>query len=221
MRLPEENDRKMAGKSAALKEEQINEIARLPKGVAVVYQNDWTSPVLCKIQKYKGQESEYLFERDCKIQNKLNNFYKHFLEFLLMKRVKKPNNINIILLENELLDGEISTRNKILFKKLIKEYKLNNELSIWKDHHFEKLSRLVSNILKSDIWIKSIIFTASNIDSLTEEILELINQRISGLTKEYSVAIAQCLLRKEATKSEQYKEIYSAWVTRLKNKGEI
>ena len=41
MRLPEENDRKMAGKSAALKEEQINEIARLPKGVAVVYQNDW------------------------------------------------------------------------------------------------------------------------------------------------------------------------------------
>ena len=138
-----------------------------------------------------------------------------------MKRVKNPNNINILLLEKELLDGEISTKNKILFQQLIKEYKLDNKLTVWKDHHFEKLSRLVSNILKSDIWIKQIICNASNIDSLTEELLEIINQRISGLTKDYSVAIAQCLLRTEATKSEQYKEIYSAWITRLKNKGEV
>lgn len=221
MRLPDECDRRLVGKAAGVKDNQLDEITKLPKGVAVVYQNDWTSPVLCKIQKYKGQETEYLFESDRKIRNKINDFYRHLLEFLLMKRVKNPNNINILLLEKELLDGEISTKNKILFQQLIKEYKLDNKLTVWKDHHFEKLSRLVSNILKSDIWIKQIICNASNIDSLTEELLEIINQRISGLTKDYSVAIAQCLLRTEATKSEQYKEIYSAWITRLKNKGEV
>lgn len=221
MRLPDECDRRLVGKAAGVKDNQLDEITKLPKGVAVVYQNDWTSPVLCKIQKYKGQETEYIFESDRKIRTKINNFYRHLLEFLLMKRVKNPNNINILLLEKELLDGEISTKNKILFQQLIKEYKLDKKLTIWKDHHFEKLSRLVSNILKSDIWIKQIICNASNIDSLTEELLEIINQRISGLTKDYSVAIAQCLLRREATKSEQYKEIYSAWITRLKNKGEV
>ena len=47
MRLPDEQDRQLAGKAAALKENQLDEIARLPKGVAVVYQNDWVEPVLC------------------------------------------------------------------------------------------------------------------------------------------------------------------------------
>lgn len=68
MRLPEENDRKIAGKSAALKEEQINEIARLPKGVAVVYQNDWIEAVLCQINKFDGEEKDYHY-RDEEIYN--------------------------------------------------------------------------------------------------------------------------------------------------------
>ncbi|WVU42323.1 ATP-binding protein [Fusobacterium polymorphum] len=68
MRLPEENDRKIAGKSAALKEEQINEIARLPKGVAVVYQNDWIEAVLCQINKFDGEEKDYHY-RDKEIYN--------------------------------------------------------------------------------------------------------------------------------------------------------
>ena len=49
MRLPDEQDCQLAGKAAALKDDQLDEIARLPKGVAVIYQNNWTEPVLCKI----------------------------------------------------------------------------------------------------------------------------------------------------------------------------
>ena len=52
MRLPDESDRKLVGKAAALKDEQLDEIAKLPKGVAVVYQNEWVAPVLCAIKKY-------------------------------------------------------------------------------------------------------------------------------------------------------------------------
>ena len=62
MRLPDESDRRLVGKSAGLKDNQLDEIAKLPKGVAVVYQNDWVDPVLCKIQKYKGEESQYRYE---------------------------------------------------------------------------------------------------------------------------------------------------------------
>lgn len=56
MRLPDEMDRRLAGKSAGLKEEQLDEIVKLPKGVAVVYQNNWVEPVLCKINKYIRNE---------------------------------------------------------------------------------------------------------------------------------------------------------------------
>lgn len=59
MRLPDEQDRHAAGKSAGLKENQLDEIAKLPKGVAVVYQNDWVEPVLCKIERFKGEERPY------------------------------------------------------------------------------------------------------------------------------------------------------------------
>ena len=52
MRLPETEDRKTAGKASAMKDNQIDEIAKLPTGVAVVYQNDWEEPVLCKIDEY-------------------------------------------------------------------------------------------------------------------------------------------------------------------------
>ena len=59
MRLPDEIDRRAAGKAAALTDEQISEIARLQKGVAAIYQNDWVEPVLCKINKFEVDETPY------------------------------------------------------------------------------------------------------------------------------------------------------------------
>lgn len=51
MRLPDLSDRQLVGKAAGLNDEQITELARLPRGVAAIYQNDWVEPVLCKIDK--------------------------------------------------------------------------------------------------------------------------------------------------------------------------
>ncbi len=47
--LPDRNDREMAGDSLSLSEGQKQELARLSPGVAAVYQNGWTSAVLCKV----------------------------------------------------------------------------------------------------------------------------------------------------------------------------
>ena len=51
MRLPDFSDRELVGKAAGLSTDQIIELSKLPRGVAAVYQNDWVSPVLCKIKK--------------------------------------------------------------------------------------------------------------------------------------------------------------------------
>ena len=61
LRLPDESDRRLVGTSLALNEEQIAELAKLPKGVAAVYQNDWVEAVLCKFEKYEDiQPTEYV-----------------------------------------------------------------------------------------------------------------------------------------------------------------
>lgn len=52
LRLPDEEDRKLVGKSAALKEAQIDELSKLPLGVAAVYQNEWPETVLCQVKHY-------------------------------------------------------------------------------------------------------------------------------------------------------------------------
>ena len=56
MRLPDESDRVLVGKAASLNDDQIVELAKLPLGIAAVYQNDWLEPVLCKIKKFSSED---------------------------------------------------------------------------------------------------------------------------------------------------------------------
>lgn len=49
MSLPDGDDRFIVGKSVGLDETQIEEISMLPTGVGVVFQNNWSSAVLCKL----------------------------------------------------------------------------------------------------------------------------------------------------------------------------
>ena len=69
MALPDKNDREFAGKSVGLKEQQIEEITMLQRGVGVVYQNSWQEAVLCRIKKYETPESKYNYESSGEIVN--------------------------------------------------------------------------------------------------------------------------------------------------------
>lgn len=55
LRLPNKTDRELVGSSMALSDEQIVELAKLPFGVAAVYQNDWIEAVLCLFEEYKNK----------------------------------------------------------------------------------------------------------------------------------------------------------------------
>lgn len=61
MRLPDQEDRELVGRSANLNDDQIIELAKLPCGVAAVYQNEWVQPVLCKIQYFETPKSQYSY----------------------------------------------------------------------------------------------------------------------------------------------------------------
>ena len=59
MRLPDQSDRELVGKSASLNDDQITELSKLPRGVAAVYQNEWVVPVLCKVDKFDYTAGKY------------------------------------------------------------------------------------------------------------------------------------------------------------------
>ncbi len=56
LRLPDEADRVLVGAAAGLTDLQFNEITKLETGVAVVYQNNWLEPVLCKVHQFKNEK---------------------------------------------------------------------------------------------------------------------------------------------------------------------
>jgi hypothetical protein len=60
LRTPEANDRETVGRSIGLTENQVNEIAKLPSGVAVVCQNDWINSVLTMVDKADIKESPFV-----------------------------------------------------------------------------------------------------------------------------------------------------------------
>lgn len=69
LRTPEAGDREAVGRSMGLTDDQVNEIAKLPSGVAVVYQNNWISPVLTMIDKADVTEVPYVNPRPAVIKS--------------------------------------------------------------------------------------------------------------------------------------------------------
>ena len=63
MRLPDQADRELVGKAANLNDDQITELAKLPRGVAAVYQNEWVQAVLCKVAKAEVKDGLYHYEK--------------------------------------------------------------------------------------------------------------------------------------------------------------
>lgn len=61
LHLPDMSDRELVGRAAGLSDDQLIELAKLPSGIAAIYQNRWIEPVLCKIDYYDVAPSEYSY----------------------------------------------------------------------------------------------------------------------------------------------------------------
>lgn len=90
LRLPDWEDRELVGKAANLKDEQIEELARLQTGCAAVYQNNWQEAVLCQFDKYAGDESKFAYEPSQHMEfDSRERCRQEFLGFLLNCRHDK------------------------------------------------------------------------------------------------------------------------------------
>lgn len=112
MRLPDEDDRMLAGKAAALKDEQIDEIAKLPKGVAVIYQNDWLEAVLCKVDKFDGEEKLYNYISENTAYCSDNKVKHNLIKFFINDKKAEYLDKDIEKLKTALIGSSLSTVQK-------------------------------------------------------------------------------------------------------------
>ena len=85
--LPDRDDRRIAGDSITLSEWQQQELAKLPSGTAVVYQNKWTEPVLCKVDYYGNEKARPFVYQRPDLRNDNRKYIGQCLAVLLKNRL--------------------------------------------------------------------------------------------------------------------------------------
>lgn len=145
MRLPDLGDRELVGKAANLNDKQIEELAKLPCGVAAVYQNEWVQPVLCQVTLYDNalNNPKYVYN---KCITKINSNLLLSERLTLVKDLCQlrsdsekileiENKLKIILCENKKTSGVLYV------------FCMNYIKSARKKPDYDKLAFLVSSLL--------------------------------------------------------------------------
>lgn len=211
MRLPDEADRRIAGKSAGLNDEQLDELARLPKGVALVYQNDWLEPVLCRINKFAGKEEIYRYEAAAVNTCRPQLFNQQLIAWLMASRLRQPMTIPLETLEAGLEGSLLATGQKIVLKTLFEEFRATGEISLQNEPHFARLATLVVNLLDCTTAIERCVRTTPSFDELAQSFRQLIVKQTGELPAGLELAVQQCFMRELASKNDEYLKVYAAW----------
>ena len=221
MRLPEESDRKISGKSAAMKDNQIDEIAKLPTGVAVVYQNDWEEPVLCHINMYKGERLKYVFMEDVEEPTNEQPVIREILRFMMKEKVEQPQldvRESISKIKNGISSTNLPTYVKLNIFAAIQEFEETGTASIWKNKEYEKFSWVISGIFGTKQEILKLTKQVRDFDELTDGLKKIINGKVESIPSELELSLCQSLMRDYSIGDENRLKIYNAWLQKTKKK---
>lgn len=145
LRTPEVNDREAVGRSMGLTANQVNEIAKLPSGVAVVYQNDWVTPVLTMVDKADITEEPYVYEPLVTIKSvrqSRTDVIRAIMEPWLPNQM-----IKFSELARALNSLEVSRANRKLLSVMLCTYRNHNGHMIWDEKSIGILKQLLFDIL--------------------------------------------------------------------------
>lgn len=208
MRLPETEDRQTAGKASAMKDNQIDEIAKLPTGVAVVYQNNWEEPVLCKITKSDFERVES--KGDSELQKHDNNtFTAELLKFFLQGRIDAKNEFDLDLIKREIVKEKLPAAIKIAFFDAAAEYEKDKDkpISLWSDDNFVLLSSMVTELFD----FSNYRLVNHNIQGLENAIIKVVKQS-NQIPENLHIVICQCILRRLSLENNEWGKIYDEWM---------
>jgi len=147
--LPNIKDRMPVSEAVSLNTSQVEEIARLNTGVAVVHQSGWLNPVLCKIDLFPSESfcpldyTPYEVPKDLLLKAR-----GVFLELLLCKRMKRnvppkqycADAMDVLSLSRDKNDKKLS--------QYIKDYLAAGKMTAW--NSFDEMCRIARTSFDSD-----------------------------------------------------------------------
>ena len=209
--LPEADDRECAGKSIGLKDEQIDEIGRLKMGEAIVYQNGWEEPVLCKVNEFKyNKEERYKDHKDSyDVLDESDMLFK-VLSFLYMYCGGSNDTLKQIDdLRCSIFDCKLLSAIKFSLLKLIDDYNKNGADLNERNH--AKVMEIAGACLGLSPQIKKIIMKKGNITEANDSIKDLIKKLLPNDSDDFYRFCIRCSLRLLASESSANVDFYNNW----------
>ena len=214
MRLPDQGDRELVGKSANLNEDQITELAKLPCGVAAVYQNEWVQPVLCKIEKYETDFSEYTFSRDenDSLIKKNDEVSESLLKCIMDKELfQKGDKEDLRELKSIVIRSRLDSVVKVDFL---------DYLEAEKEKGLETLRCLIYDFLKAGEAIQSAT-QYENIHDWVDAVLERLEPSVKDYSKKQIDLTVMLILQEQMTRDISYKTVLNSFLEEYRNGGGI
>ena len=212
MRLPDRSDGELVGKAANLNEDQIEELAKLPCGVAVVYQNEWLQPVLCKICYYKPAKSSFSFtpETNLYFSEKNHAILTSLLKCIMENELlQKDNKQHLKKLKNSLLYSILDSQVKIAFLEYLQAEPENN---------LKKLSSLVYDFLEAEKAIQNSV-QYDNIQEWTKSVITKLTPSVSDFSRKQIAFIMALILHEKTFRDSSYQDIYHAFTEMYQSGG--
>ena len=214
MRLPDQGDRELVGKAANLDEDQIQELAKLPCGVAAVYQNEWVQPVLCKVVRFNGDFSTYKYDSD---GNKS----------LIQKNRDLSESLLKCIMDNELFqkgDKEDlrELRNLIIRSGLDSLVKVDffDYLDAEKEKGIDTLRCLLYDFLKAEEAIQAST-QYDDIHDWVDAVVEKLEPSVKKYSKKQIDLTMALILHEKSIRDVSYRNIYHSFTEAYKNGGGV
>lgn len=194
LRLPEQSDRELVGYAAGLKEEQIGELAKLPRGVAAVYQNDWIAPVLVQIEKCRLKERPYIYEVQTPIKTR-DDVRLELLRFLIQGRVQEKLNYSLDEIERGLPRLGLYRETADAVRGYLEEAKQGKELSYWWEEGTPELVAIIADILSLRDQLAKAVPIAKDLKELSVWMEMTLHKELSELSQTECIELSYCMMK--------------------------
>lgn len=215
MRLPDLSDRELVGKAAGLNDDQIIELAKLPCGVAAVYQNEWVQPILCKVDKFDGENKPYTYsisDEDALRYEGNKAVTESLLDFIMNKELFCKSKLDTV---QELKARVIKSKLDSTVKRDFLSY-----IAFEKPEAMDALRSLLFDFLEADKAMRNA-QECTNITDWVHTVVRSLNPSIQGYSnKQIDLAMA-LLLYEQSLRNPAYDNILGKFTEVYRSEGGV
>lgn len=216
LRLPDYIDRELVGKASGLSDNQIVELARLEKGVAVMSQSDWLEPVLCKVDLFTGEGIEFpnCYDGIDGDEDTVDNdvVEQSLLDCIMTKEIyRKGDRVDIQSLKDAILKSRLDTTVKCDFLDYV---------SSGDEETIEALRILVYDFLGAEEAVQSS-KKCKDINEWVHSVADNLSPKINEYSRRQIDLVMALLVYEQSVRDASYNDIFCRFTEIYKTRGGV